>query len=149
MTTAAEPVTTLAAWKKAKVHTVTLPSGTTVRMQIPDLPSLIKSGEIPNSLVDAALGAVEGVEKVDREFVEKQAEFTNKVVALSVVEPKLTEEDVASGVIPAEDKDMIAEIATRQRDLDALGHHIAGLHTNKDFRNFRGLTDVSEGVAGY
>ena len=142
-------VATLAAWKKAKVHTVTLPSGVSVKMQIPDLPALIKSGEIPNSLVDAALGAVEGASKVDREFVEKQAEFTNKVVALSVVEPKLTEEDVASGVIPAEDKEMITEIATRQRDLDALGHHIAGLHTNKDFRSFRGLVDVNADVEGY
>ena len=39
--------------------------------------------------------------------------------------------------MPVEDRELIAEIATRQR-LDAVGHH-GGLHGDRDFRRFRGL----------
>jgi hypothetical protein len=139
---------TLAQWKKAKIHTITLSSGAVVDIQIPDLPALIKAGTIPNSLVDAALGAVQGTATVDKKFVEEQADFVNKLVAFTVVAPAITEEDCANGVIPTEDKELIAEIATRQRDLDAVGHHVGGLHTNKDFRNFRGLLSSDEIVDG-
>lgn len=129
--------TTVAAWKKAAVHEITLPSGMVVKIKIPDLPALIKTGQIPNNLIDAALTAVQGTTKVDRDFVIQQGEFVNKIVALTVVEPAVTEEEAAE--VPVEDRELIAEIASRQRDLDALGHHISGLHTNKDFRTFRGL----------
>lgn len=136
--------TTLAAWKKAAVHDITLPSGMVVKFKVPDLPALIKSGQIPNNLIDASLAAVQGTTKVDRQFVIEQGEFVNKIVALSIVEPAITEDEAAE--VPVEDRELIAELASRQRDLDALGHHISGLHTNKDFRTFRGLGPGDEDV---
>jgi len=136
----------LSDWSKAKTHEITLPSGYVVDVEIPDLPKMIKTGHLPNHLIDAALGAVEGNKKIDREFVEQQREFVNHIVILTVVNPKLTLEEVEE--VPVEDRELIAEIATRQRDLDAVGHHVGGLHKNEDFRAFRGLTSVGEDLAG-
>jgi hypothetical protein len=97
--------TSLAGWKKAKRHTVTLPSAAVVEI----------------------------------EDIVQQADFFNKLCAITVVEPKVTEEDFASGALPFEDKEMLVEFATRQRDLDAVSHHLAGLETSKSFRAARGL----------
>jgi hypothetical protein len=58
-------------------------------------------------------------------------------VILTVVEPKITIDDVPE--LPYEDIEMLAELATRQRDLDAVGNHIGGLHEVEAFRTFRGL----------
>lgn len=138
--------TTATKWKKAAEHEITVPSGEVVKIKIPDLPALIKTGQIPNNLIDAAIGVISGGKKVDREFVVEQGEFVDKLVALTVVEPSITEEDAKH--IPVEDKELISELATRQRDLDAVGHHIGGLHTNKDFRTFRGLTTGYEDLEG-
>lgn len=146
MSTTATPKTTVAGWKKNAVHTVTCPSGTVVAIKIPDLPGLIKAGQIPNNLLDAAIDTVSGTKKIDKEFVVEQGEFINKLVAITVVDPVITETDAED--IPAEDKEMLAEFATRQRDYDVLGHHFAGLHTNKDFRSFRGLDPLDEDVEG-
>ena len=57
-------------------------------------PALIEAGTIPNNLVEAAIGAVKGTTQIDRQFVIEQADFVNRIVALSVVEPKLTDADV-------------------------------------------------------
>lgn len=138
--------TTLAGWKKAKNHLITCPSGTQVTITLPDIPALIEAGTIPNHLVEAAIGAVKGTTTIDRQFVIEQADFVNRIVALSVVEPKLTDADVKD--VPVEDRELIAEIATRQRDLDALGHHIGGLHEDRDFRRFRGLDGLDAALEG-
>jgi hypothetical protein len=130
--------TSLAGWKKAKRHTVTLPSAAVVEIELPDLPELVKTGGIPNDLVDIAIGVASG-KKVSREDIVQQADFFNKLCAITVVEPKVTEEDFASGALPFEDKEMLVEFATRQRDLDAVSHHLAGLETSKSFRAARGL----------
>ena len=42
-------------WKNSRRHTITLPSSAEVDVEIPNLPQLIKTGQIPNNLVDAAL----------------------------------------------------------------------------------------------
>lgn len=130
-------VASKAAWVKAKNHPVTLPSGTTVEMIVPNLPHLIKAGEIPNQLVEDALGAAARTTNVTRQQIEQQAEFYNKLVAIAVTKPSVAETDVPE--LPFEDVEMIVEIATRQRDLDAVGKHIGGLHTVDEFRKFRGL----------
>ena len=129
--------TTLAGWKKAKRHAVTLPSGVQVQVEIPNLPALIKTGQIPNDLVDLTIKAAQGDLIVSKELIEQQADFTSKLVALTVKEPEITEDDVAD--LPYEDCELIVEVATRQRDLDAEGHHIGGLEKSADFRKFRGL----------
>lgn len=138
---------TLAQWKKAKTHLITLPSGTVIEIEIPDLPSLVKSGQIPNELIDTVIGIIER-KKITREDILNQVDFYNKLVALAVKSPAVSEEDVAAGVIPFEDKEMIVEFATRQRDLDVLGHHLAGLEKVSDFRSFRGLSPSYEDVEG-
>lgn len=137
----------LSAWKKAKRHTVTLPSATVVEIEIPDLPNLVKAGAIPNELIDVAIGVAQG-KKVTREDIVQQADFYNKLCALTVVAPDASEEDFASGSIPFEDKEMLVEMATRQRDLDAVGHHLAGLEKSKDFRSFRGIINFDQDVEG-
>lgn len=131
-------ITTLDAWSKNKEHVMTLPSGSKVKIVCPDLPNLIRTGQIPNALINVAIGVANG-KKVTAEDIQEQAQFYNELTAMAVVEPQITTDQVAAGMIPTEDKEMIVELAIRQRDFDAVGHHIGGLETNADFRNFRGL----------
>ena len=139
----------LAAWKKAADHYPLLPSGVRVGIKIPDLPALIEAGEIPQHLLDTAVAAANG-SAVQADDPKKNAaatrEFTDRVVILTVVEPKLDEESVKS--VPYEDKDMIVQLATRQRDLDAEGEHIAGLTKSEKFRQFRELGEFRPDVEG-
>ena len=137
-----------AGWKKNAVHTPLLPSGSRVKLKIPDLPRLIETGKIPNHLLDAALGVASNGEdtKPSKELITQQREFTDTLVMLTVVEPKLTEEDMDD--IPYEDKEMIVAFATRQRDLDAEGEHLAGLTTSAKFRKFRYLGEFDPAVEG-
>lgn len=137
---------TVAAWKKAATHYPLCPSGTRVGIRIPDLAALIEAGEIPQHLLDVALGVVQGSEKPSIEMVKSQREFTDRLVAITVVEPKLTEEDLP--LIPFEDKDFIVSVATRQRDLDAEGEHLAGLTKSEKFRRFRRLGEFEQDVEG-
>lgn len=141
-----ETKTTITKWKSAAVHPVTLPSSTVVDIRIPNLPEMIESGEIPNDLIDVAIEVAQGTRKVTSKDIKEQAEFYRHLVSKTVVNPKVTPEQVPE--IPYEDTDMLVEIATRQRDVDALGHHIAGLHTNKDWRKFRGFESGFEGGEG-
>lgn len=143
-----EAPVSLAGWKKNKVHTITLPSGSVVKMQIPDLPTLIKTEVIPNELVDVAIAVAKDDKEVTRDDIIKQADFYNRLASIAVVEPKVTEEDFASGSLPFEDKELIVEIATRQRDIDAIGHHIGGLEKVRDWRSFRGLSLGIEDLEG-
>jgi hypothetical protein len=145
---------TAAQWAGPKAeHEIVLPSGACVLIRIPDLPALIETGEIPQNLLDAALGVARKPDSVPtKELIVQQREFTDKLVELTVLDPKVTPEmlDHKTG-IPYEDKEMIVEIATRQRDLDAEGNHIGGLDKSSKWRTFRGLgglyTDV-EGLPG-
>lgn len=138
--------TKLTSWKKSRRHSVVLPSGFEVDIEIPNLPQLIKSGQLSNELINAALGATSGDEKITRETIEQQADVYNKLVSLTVKEPNVTEEDVAE--LPYEDVEMIVELATRQRDIDAVGHHIGGLEKLEEFRKFRSLGFSSENLSG-
>jgi hypothetical protein len=126
------------AWSANKRHVVTLPSGTTVAIEIPDLASMIRTGEIPNQLVSVAVDVANG-KKVTADDITQQADFYDTLVAKTVVQPVVTTEQVRSGVIPSEDKEMLVELASRQRDFDARGHHVGGLETDAEFRTFRGL----------
>lgn len=136
---------TLEGWIKAKRHYVSLLSGYTVGIEIPNLPLLVKTGQIPNDLVTEALEAIKSG-TMTPELVNQQFDFYSKLVVATVKEPDITEADVAE--LPFEDVELIVEIATRQRDVDALGHQIAGLHTSRDWRRFRGLDYSDEAMAG-
>ena len=147
MSTEAKAVT-LAAWKKSAIHYPLLPSGTRVGIRIPDLPAMIVSGEMPSGLLDAALGAASGTGDTQptKELVEQQKKFTDHIVLITVVEPKITEADVQE--IPFEDREFLVEIATRQRDLDAEYEHIGGLTSSEKFRRFRGFGEFDANVEG-
>jgi hypothetical protein len=86
----ATPKKSVSAWKKAKLHTnITLPSGFQVDIVIPNINEMIKTGKIPNDLVEAATAASTGDQKITPELLEDQAEFYRLLVTTMVVEPKL------------------------------------------------------------
>lgn len=132
-------------WKKQRRHIITLPSGYQVAVEIPNLPMLVKTGQLPNALVAEALTNIQRGE-LTAEVIAQQADFYEKLVAVTVKEPEITSEDVAE--LPFEDVELLVEIATRQRDLDAVGVHVGGLNTSKEWRRFRGLPDLDEDVEG-
>jgi hypothetical protein len=130
----------LSAWKKNATHYPTLPSGSVVGIKIPDLPALLAGGDIPQTLLEVALGATTGQNPTpSRELLGQQKEFTDRLVQVTVVDPPLKDADIDS--IPYEDKLFLVEFATRQRDLDALGEHLAGLPTAKKWETFRSGDD--------
>lgn len=138
-----KPAKTLDAWTKAKVHEdITLPSGFQIDLEVPNLPQLIANGDIPNELVDVAIGVASGRSTPGRDVIEQSVDFAAKVVSLAVKAPEITEQDVLGGKVPYEDVEMIVEIATRQRDLDAVGKHIGGLDKLQEFRTFRRLDSI-------
>lgn len=130
-------------------HYVTLPSSAVVGIEIPDLPELIASGDLPNDLVDIAVKIAQGgadvSEELTRDAITKQPEFYRFVVKLTVKEPAVNDE--LYDRLPFEDKEMIVALATRQRDIDALYQHIGGLHTSTRWRKFRGLDDIDPALA--
>lgn len=147
----------LKAWQAAALHYPLLPSGSRVGLKIIDLPGLIEAGEIPQHLLDAALGIVRAqkdeaqvpsAEEITANMA-KEREFTDTVVKLSVVQPDLSKaaaDDLKA--IPYEDKQFIVAVATRARDLDVEGEHIAGLTKSEKFRKFRELGEFAPNVEG-
>lgn len=135
-------------WKKNKQHKITLPSSTEVTIALPNLPMLIKTGQIPNSLLDTVVKAQTDPNfTITPEMLAEQADYTAMIVAKTVVDPEITAEDVAE--LPYEDVEMIMDFAMRNRDLDAVGHHLSGLEQVGSFRRFRGLDagdEIGSGV---
>lgn len=148
----APAVATADGWKSAAGHPVVLPSGTTVKIKVLNLVAMAKTGTLPNELIKLAIPEVAGNEPEPMDETEakaalvKLADFQSWVVAESVVEPQITESDVPE--LPTEDSEMIVAIATRQRDIDAVGKHIGGLDSNDDWRRFRGLAVGDEDLLG-
>lgn len=132
------------AWIKSKRHTITLPSSMVVEIELPNLPQLIKSGKVPNELLDAAIGAGPDTE-ITREMMEQQADFYAYLVSVTVIEPQITADDVSD--LPFEDVEMIAAFAMRQRDMDAVYKHMSGLEKVASFRKFRRL-DRGDALSG-
>lgn len=134
-------------WKARKVHKdVRLPSGQLVDITLPNLSQLLKAGEIPNALVDAAIEFHSATE-ISREMLEESFDFLCWAIPRTVVSPEITSEDVRDGEIPAEDIDLLAAFVARTSDMDAVGHHLGGLETNQDFRRFRGIRTIDEALA--
>lgn len=135
--TDSKPTKTKSAWIKHKIHEdILLPSGMYVDISIPNLPAMIKSGQLPNPLLDVATKAATDQE-VPEDLFEKLDELNTFLVSKTVVKPEITVDEVND--LPAEDLDMLIGFATRSRDLDAAGNHIAGLEKIPSFRRFRGL----------
>lgn len=145
------PVKSAKAWKANAIHTVTLPSGTVVKVKLPNLAGFVKSGTLPSSLLEASQKVAQASragEEVPKELYEEMETFNTFLVTHTVVDPVITAEDIASGPdeegIPPEDVEMIVGFATRRLDFDAVGHHLAGLETVESFRKFRGLDTSAE-----
>ena len=134
--------TSKAAWKSAKRHEgVTLPSGQVVAIVLPNLATLIKSGELPNSLIDEAI-ELQQAKKITRDALVKSWEFTRFIVPRTVVDSVITEDDVED--LPISDVELLAAFATRNTDMDAVNHQLGGLETVKSFRNARGIYSLDE-----
>lgn len=151
MSNAADPkqqAVSVAGWKKAAVHYPLCPSGSRVGIRVPDLPKLIEAGDIPQHLLEVALGVALSGEPVkpSKELIVQQREFTDTLVKLTVVEPALKDEDLPD--VPYEDKEFLVAVATRQRDVDAEGEHIGGLSSSEKFRRFRGLGEFDPTLEG-
>ena len=126
-------------WKARRKHQVTLPSGANVTIVIPNQAAMLKAGSIPNELLSIVLKQQEGDDKLTIEDIKAAAEFDRFLVTKTVVDPEITEEDLDD--LPAEDLTMLVEFATRRRDTDVLGHHLAGLETTEEFKTFRELEE--------
>jgi hypothetical protein len=103
--------TTAAGWKKKRVREVELPSGETVKLAKPNLPAVIKAGKLPNSLVKFALGETEAASPTDPEAAGQLADFQATLITLTVVEPKIDEDDIVD--LPGEDIDFLFDYALR------------------------------------
>lgn len=136
------------AWKKAKVHTVTLPSGAVVDISIPNLAQMAKGGELDNELLAAAVPDVATLTAENepkqltpeekRENLTKLADFHAWLVSVTLVDPKLSAAEVLE-TVPTPDIEVLVEFASRRRDVDVVGHHIGGLEVSAEWRTFRGL----------
>lgn len=134
-------------WKARRKHTVTLPSGAEVTIQVPNQAAMLKGGEIPNDLLSIALKQSQGTESdLTIDDLKMAAEYDRFLVLKTVVEPAITEEDLND--LPQEDLAMLIEFATRRRDHDVLGHHLAGLETTEEFKKFRDLEERLADLAG-
>lgn len=127
-------------WKKSKVHEgITLPSGTKVSIEIPNLPEFLRAGKVPNDLVKFANDAQEQLQDLVSEFsmekIKEATDFMRWLTSVTVVEPKIEPEDVPE--LPTEDVDMVLEFAMRRRDTDEIGHHLAGLEKVDEWNKFR------------
>lgn len=136
---------TAADYKKLAVHEVTLPSGAVVEIKLPSLPQMVKSGTIPNDLVDQAIQH-EKAEELTRDILKETWAYTCFIVPHVLVTPEVTSEDVDNLVVPAEDTEMLVNFAARRTDIDAVGHQLGGLETQKSFRELRGLTSLAEAL---
>jgi len=133
-----------AAWKKLARHDgVTLPSGAIVDIVLPNIQKLIKSGTLPNELLAAALEH-QNAKKVTKEMIDETFGYTIWILPRLVVSPEITEEDVPD--LPSEDIEMLTNFASRNSDLDAVGHHLAGLETQRSFRELRGILTAEEAL---
>lgn len=139
------------AWKKAGVHTVTLPSGFVAEIRIPNLAQMAKAGELDNDLLQYAIPgnrADETEEKTPeqkKENLAKLADFHAWLVSQTLVAPELTPEEVIP-TVPTPDLEVLVELASRRRDMDATGHHIGGLEASAVFRKFRGIDGGDEDI---
>lgn len=129
----------LTRWKrKGQAQEVTLPSGEKVKIKPPDVPEMLREGQVPNELIASVREAQDDTAPggFDPEKIKEATDYMRWLVSVTVTEPKLAPEDVPE--LPVLDRDMILEFALRQRDTDAIGHQLYGMEKVADWRRFRG-----------
>lgn len=141
--------TSKSAWKKAGVHTVTLPSGAVVDIRIPNLAQMAQAGELDNDLLQYAVPNLptdadeEPTPEQKKENLTKLANFHQWLVSKTLVSPALSPDEVKE-TVPTPDLEVLVELASRRRDMDVVGHHIGGLEVSAEFRKFRGIESGDE-----
>jgi len=175
MTTRRPKIVTKSRWTKANdtgPHLAVLPSGLSadgnheyVKFVIPDAGQLLRTGRIPANLREAAIvftSHPDGTDELMRELVITAAlrgpgqdtitnvisaghDLAHVLVAEMVVEPEITAEEVAGGVIPELDVRMLLEFAERLRNVDAAGNvlPIVTMDQWATFRRERPRLDVA------
>lgn len=141
-------------------HTATLPSGQTVRFMVPDSNALIRADRLPERLLeialmsaaypdgtdgymaDMAVGALRGdvdTTKLAQAFKDG-LELRDWLISEMLVDPAIDPADVAEGLVPQGDIDMLIEFAERRRNSDHEGVRlpIAVLEEFDRFRNVEG-----------
>jgi hypothetical protein len=137
--------TSKSAWKKANSHTITLPSSKVVTIKLPNLPEMIKGGSFPNALIPIAVKRIQE-EEITADKIKELADYHRFLIHKMLLSPTVEEEDVPD--LPPADIDMLISIANRERDMDAVGHHLSGLETVDSFKRFRGIDSSSEDLLG-
>lgn len=150
-------------------HRITLPSGAFVGVRFPPLGVLIQAGHVPLELRELAKaeyavagGAAAAVGRAiaDRDSsnpdewdaialeVEKLRRFLTWIVAEhTLVEPKLTVEELEAGDLDERDLDMLIDIALRRTDRDAMGVRL-GVMSLEDMAVFREEHDCARDCEG-
>ncbi len=130
-------------WTDRATHdNVLLPSGEEVSIKVPDLPQMMKRGEIPNPLVKYVVKAEKNsADTLTEEKVIESTDYINWLISITVTDPEISPEEAED--VPAPDKELLVALATRQRDIDAAGRHLGGLETLEDFRRFRRVGEFS------
>ncbi len=161
-------VTSKSAWLAANdagPHVAVLPSGKAVKIVIPDTSALLRSDALPERLKESALvftSHPEGADELMRELVITAAlrgpgqdtlarmiqagnDLTPYLISDMVVEPKITAEDVANGLLPPLDMRMLLEFADRRRNVDAAGNELP-ISTLAEWDSFREKPDSRAGA---
>lgn len=137
-----QKVTSAAAWKKRATHTdITLPSGAVVDVRLPNLPEMVKSGTLPNPLLEAAVKQ-QTAKEVDAQLLEDTWDYIVFIVPRMVTSPEVTEDDVKD--LPPEDLEMLVSFANRTNDMDAAYRQLGGLDKLQAFREARGIWIAGE-----
>lgn len=154
----ANGVASLEQWSGAAIHEITCPSGTRVKIKLPDLEGMLAGDALPEHLRAVAFKEVadeirgitqqNGEEpaspEINPEIVKKGVELRDWIVVATVVEPQLTMADLPS--VPAEDRTMISSLAMRELDTDARGVTL-GVAPLSRFRIFREIHECAEDCA--
>jgi hypothetical protein len=85
--------TAASAWKTQEGELVMLPSGNVARLRRPSIMKMIRSGEMPNPLLSAAIGAMTGAQPLNADEIKQRAEFMTYLVVTAFVEPTVSRDD--------------------------------------------------------
>jgi len=155
----ANSTTSKEAWVKRGIHRVTLPSGAVVKIKFPDLSRMLRNDALPENLRAIALrqafndldmetpaGPMTDAQRKEQEeerlkLAREVVEMVDALIMEMLVDPVMTKEEVAE--IPGEDRDMLNEIAQRERNTDALGVRlgVAPLSLFHEFREQHGCLE--------
>jgi hypothetical protein len=115
-------------WVAAGVHHAELATGVWVKIRFPDLATLVAAQRVPDTLRQVASETflrqveIETGDKSEPLNLAKLGELYDLnmwLVSQMLVEPTLTADEVKQ--LPAEDLDVLIELALRERDTDARG----------------------------